>query len=114
MPDVYAEPSKVDAAVAEQLGNAMELRARDPQQQAMLTAYLDELAAPDGGRVLEIGCGYVQTGPAGYMLSIVDRGGDVLVSHGRVGPDLAASLSRPRPVAASRTARSSGTSLTRA
>jgi len=57
MPDVYAEPSKVEAAVAEQLGNAMELRARDPQQQAMLTAYLDELAAPAGARVLEIGCG---------------------------------------------------------
>ena len=43
--------------MAEQLGNAMELRAVDPQQQAMLAAYLDDLALPSGGRLLEIGCG---------------------------------------------------------
>jgi hypothetical protein len=31
MPDVYADVDNVDPAVAEQLGDAMELRARDPQ-----------------------------------------------------------------------------------
>jgi arsenite methyltransferase len=57
MPDVYADVDNVDPAVAEQLGDAMELRARDPQQQAMLASYLDEMSLPAAARVLEIGCG---------------------------------------------------------
>src|SRR4051812_19487567 len=36
---------------------ATELRATDPQQRAMLTTYLDDLALPDGTRIVEIGCG---------------------------------------------------------
>jgi SAM-dependent methyltransferase len=35
----------------------MELRARDPAQQAMLAAYLDGLDLPDRTAVVEIGCG---------------------------------------------------------
>jgi ubiquinone/menaquinone biosynthesis C-methylase UbiE len=57
MPDVYADVDNVDPAVAEQLGDAMELRAHDPQQQAMLASYLDEMSLPAAARVLEIGCG---------------------------------------------------------
>ena len=57
MPDFYNAVTDLDPAVAEQLGNAMELRALDPQQQAMLAAYLDDLILPGGERVLEIGCG---------------------------------------------------------
>ena len=57
MPGFYNAVTDLDPAVAEQLGNAMELRALDPQQQAMLAAYLDDLILPGGERVLEIGCG---------------------------------------------------------
>ena len=32
--------------------------------------------------------GYLQTSDPGYMLTLVDRGADALVSSGRVGPDL--------------------------
>jgi ubiquinone/menaquinone biosynthesis C-methylase UbiE len=36
--------------------------------------------------------GYLQTSDPDYMLTLVDRGADTLVSSGRVGPDLCASL----------------------
>jgi hypothetical protein len=36
--------------------------------------------------------GFVQTSEPGYMLSIADRGGDVLAAAGRIGLDLAAAL----------------------
>jgi hypothetical protein len=35
--------------------------------------------------------GYVQTDP-GYTLTLVERGADLLVASGRIGPDLAAAL----------------------
>jgi hypothetical protein len=43
MPDVYNAVTDLDPPVAQQLGDAMELRATEPAQQAMLTAYLDDL-----------------------------------------------------------------------
>jgi SAM-dependent methyltransferase len=36
---------------------ALELRATDPQQRAMLETYLTDAALPRGARVLEVGCG---------------------------------------------------------
>jgi precorrin-6B methylase 2 len=60
MPDVYNKVTKLDAAVAGQLGDAMELRAKDPAQQAMLAAYLADLDLSDKAAVVEFGCG---TGP---------------------------------------------------
>jgi ubiquinone/menaquinone biosynthesis C-methylase UbiE len=57
MPDVYNAVTDLDPAVAKQLGDAMELRATEPAQQAMLAAYLDDLDLPEGVRVVEIGCG---------------------------------------------------------
>ena len=36
--------------------------------------------------------GYLQTSDPEYMLTLVDRGADTLVSSGRVGPELCASL----------------------
>lgn len=57
MPDVYNAVTELDPAVAKQLGDAMELRATDPAQQAMLATYLDDLDLSDGARVVEIGCG---------------------------------------------------------
>jgi ubiquinone/menaquinone biosynthesis C-methylase UbiE len=57
MPDVYNAVTELDPAVAKQLGDAMELRATEPAQQAMLAAYLDDLDLPAGAKVVEIGCG---------------------------------------------------------
>ena len=36
--------------------------------------------------------GYLQTSDPAYMLTLIDRGADALVSSGRIGPDLCASL----------------------
>jgi|RhiMetdeSRZDD1v2_1073273.scaffolds.fasta_scaffold02027_9 ubiquinone/menaquinone biosynthesis C-methylase UbiE len=57
MPDVYARITEVDAAAVEQVADAMELSAADPQHQAMVAAYLADLSLPGEARALEIGCG---------------------------------------------------------
>jgi SAM-dependent methyltransferase len=57
LPDVYNKVTELDAAVGGQLADAMELRAKDPAQQAMLAAYLADLNLPDKAAVVEIGCG---------------------------------------------------------
>jgi len=57
MPDVYATIAEVEPALQECLAGILELRAADPQQRAMLDAYLSEIAFPARARVLEIGCG---------------------------------------------------------
>jgi ubiquinone/menaquinone biosynthesis C-methylase UbiE len=57
MPDVYATIAEADPAVQERLAGILELRAADPQQRALLDAYLAEVDFPPGARVLEIGCG---------------------------------------------------------
>jgi ubiquinone/menaquinone biosynthesis C-methylase UbiE len=57
MPDVYATIADADLATQERLAGILELRAADPQQRAMLDAYLDEVDLPASAEVLEIGCG---------------------------------------------------------
>jgi ubiquinone/menaquinone biosynthesis C-methylase UbiE len=57
MPDPYATIADADASLQERLSDVLELRAADPQQQAMLRSYLSELEVPQGARALEIGCG---------------------------------------------------------
>jgi SAM-dependent methyltransferase len=57
MADVYNTIMALDPAIAEKLGDAMELRATDVRQQEMLAAYLDDLALPGNARILEVGCG---------------------------------------------------------
>jgi ubiquinone/menaquinone biosynthesis C-methylase UbiE len=57
MPDAYTTISTAEAEVQEQLADVLDLRARDPQQRAMLDAYLGELVLPVGAHVLEIGSG---------------------------------------------------------
>ena len=56
MPDLYSAVTNLDPAVAKQLGDAMELRATEPAQQAMLAAYLEDIDLPDGAAVVEIEC----------------------------------------------------------
>ena len=77
MPDIYATITEADAATAEQLAGAMELRAADPQQRAFLQAYLAELDLPAGARVLEIGCG---TGAIARGLAALPVVGEVVGS----------------------------------
>jgi ubiquinone/menaquinone biosynthesis C-methylase UbiE len=57
MPDVYATIATADRVAVDRLAAAMELRASDPQQRAMLLSYLDEITLEEGSRVLEVGCG---------------------------------------------------------
>lgn len=111
MPDVYAAITEADPTVQGRLADILELRAANPQQRAMLEAYLAEVKFPEGARVLEIGCGtgpvsrhlsalvrsvgfhvvrlrshgYVETAELGYMVTLVDRDADVLVASGRIG-----------------------------
>lgn len=57
MPDVYATIADADPTLVTRIAEVLELRAADPQQQAMRQAYLGEIAFPQGARVLEVGCG---------------------------------------------------------
>jgi SAM-dependent methyltransferase len=57
MPDVYATIAEVDPTTQERLADILELRASDPQQQAIVESYLSRVEFPDSARVLEIGCG---------------------------------------------------------
>lgn len=66
MPDVYATIADADPALVARLAEALEVRAADPQQRAMLTSYLADVPLPAEGRVLEPGCG---TGPVARALA---------------------------------------------
>jgi ubiquinone/menaquinone biosynthesis C-methylase UbiE len=57
MPDVFATITQAPADILAGIMHVLELRATDPQQQAMLATYLADVAMPPGARVLEIGCG---------------------------------------------------------
>jgi ubiquinone/menaquinone biosynthesis C-methylase UbiE len=57
MPDIYADITAAEDAVLETLAAAMESRAADPRQRAIRAAFFAAAALPEGGRVLEAGCG---------------------------------------------------------
>jgi ubiquinone/menaquinone biosynthesis C-methylase UbiE len=57
MPDPYAAIATADPSLQQRLSEVLELRAGDPQQQAMLRAYLSEIEVPHGAKALEVGCG---------------------------------------------------------
>ena len=57
MPDIYARVTEASPQILAGLIAALELRAADPQQRAMLHTYLTDAALPLGARVLEVGCG---------------------------------------------------------
>jgi SAM-dependent methyltransferase len=57
MPDIYTRVTEAPAQILAGLMAALELRAADPQQRAMLHAYLTDAALGPGARVLEVGCG---------------------------------------------------------
>jgi ubiquinone/menaquinone biosynthesis C-methylase UbiE len=57
MPDPYASIAQSDKGMQERLADVLELRAADPQQRAMLDAYLLELQLPSAAIALDVGCG---------------------------------------------------------
>jgi ubiquinone/menaquinone biosynthesis C-methylase UbiE len=57
MPDPYASIAQADEALQTRLAGVLELRAADPQQRAMLNAYLSEIQLPSAAIVLDVGCG---------------------------------------------------------
>lgn len=57
MSDVYHRLGELDSAAAEQLVAAMELRARDEYQRAILADYVGRLGLRKQARVLEVGSG---------------------------------------------------------
>jgi ubiquinone/menaquinone biosynthesis C-methylase UbiE len=57
MPDIYATIAEADPATVARIGEALETRAADPAQRAMLESYLAELPFPPDAQVLEIGSG---------------------------------------------------------
>jgi ubiquinone/menaquinone biosynthesis C-methylase UbiE len=57
MSDPYASIADAERSVQERLADVLELRAADPQHQAMLREHLSQLDLPPGARALEIGCG---------------------------------------------------------
>jgi ubiquinone/menaquinone biosynthesis C-methylase UbiE len=57
MPDPYASIAQAAEELQARLAGVLELRAADPQQRAMLEAYLSEIQLPSGATALEVGCG---------------------------------------------------------
>lgn len=57
MPDPYAVIDQQETALQERLAGVLELRAAEPEQRAMLDAYLNDLELSAGVRALEVGCG---------------------------------------------------------
>ena len=57
MSDPYAAIGGAGTELQEMLASALEVRAADPSQRAMLDAYLSWIEFPPGARVLEVGCG---------------------------------------------------------
>jgi len=55
--DPWATITEASAQSQADLGDILELRAADPQQQAMLRSYLSDVRFPPGAQVLEVGCG---------------------------------------------------------
>ena len=72
MADVYAAIAEADPALVGKIAEVLELRAADPRQQTLRSAYLQDLALPEDAHVLDIGCG---TGP--ITRSIADLEGVV-------------------------------------
>jgi ubiquinone/menaquinone biosynthesis C-methylase UbiE len=85
MPDVYSNIAALDSAMQDRLADVLETRGADPQQQELRRTFLAAIPFPDGGRVLEVGCG---TGVLTRMIARWPSVGEV------VGVDPAPSLLR--------------------
>ena len=63
MPDLYSQIADAPATVQEMLGDALEVRASDPQMREMQERYFGWLDLPERARAIELGCG------AGHVLA---------------------------------------------
>lgn len=66
MPDPFATITEASAEVLEDIARVLELRGADPQQHAIIRAYLADIPVSEGTRILEVGCG---TGAVTRMLA---------------------------------------------
>jgi ubiquinone/menaquinone biosynthesis C-methylase UbiE len=57
MLDIHTKITEAPSQLLAGLMTALELRAAEPQQRAMLHTYLTDMGVPQGARVLEVGCG---------------------------------------------------------
>jgi Methylase involved in ubiquinone/menaquinone biosynthesis len=57
MLDPYASIAEADAALQARLAAVLELRAAEPEQRAMLSAYLADVSIPQSATALDVGCG---------------------------------------------------------
>lgn len=75
MPDVFADITNAPPDVLDAIVATLEMRASNPQLQAMLDAYLSELQLPDAARILEVGSG---TGPVARRLARLENAQQVI------------------------------------
>lgn len=75
MPDVFSDITKASPDVLEAIVNVLEMRAADPQLQAMLESYLSEIELPDSAQILEVGSG---TGPVARRLARLEQAKQVI------------------------------------
>jgi ubiquinone/menaquinone biosynthesis C-methylase UbiE len=75
MPDIYTRVTEAAPKILESLMTALEIRAADPQQRAMLQTYLTDMSLSQGARVLEVGCG---TGAVTRVLAIWPEVGEII------------------------------------
>lgn len=66
MPNPYASILQADKGMQARIADMLEVRATDPQQRAMLQAFLSELHLPSAAIALKVGCG---TGPVSRVLA---------------------------------------------
>lgn len=57
MPDIYLNILDQSDDVLQTIAEAMEVRANDPSMRRICADYMGSLNLPEGGRILEIGCG---------------------------------------------------------
>ena len=73
--DPYAKIADTDPAVVHTIADRLEVRAANPDQRAMLDAYLGDIEWPADAKVVEIGCG---TGPVSRVLAALEAPASVL------------------------------------
>jgi len=94
MPDPYAHIASADVDLQARLAAVLELRAADPQQRAMLNAYLSEVRLPDSAIGLDVGCG---TGAVTRALAEMPRVREAIgIDPSPVFVDKAREIGRPR------------------
>ena len=87
MPDIYASITAADAAALERLAGALELRAADLLRRGILNEFVCQITFPK-----DASYGYTSLPDATYMITLVERGADLLLNAGRIGPGMADAL----------------------